>query len=61
MSKVDIESYDWKKCCDIIEKLIEIGDSNILGDVIRMCCANSYENMNCVIGQYGDVLNNDDW
>lgn len=54
-------SQDWKKCCDIIDKLVEIGDENILGDVIRMCCANSEEIRDCVIGQYGEVIENDDW
>lgn len=53
---VDVNSDDWKQCCDIINKLIEIGDSSILEDCIIMCCANSEEAMNCVIGQYGDVV-----
>ena len=53
---VDVESYDWKLCCDIIDELLEIGDSSILCDCIRMCCANSKEVMDCVIGQYGYIL-----
>ena len=55
------QSEDWKKCCEIIDKLIEISDREQLGDCIRMCCANSEEIMNCVIGQYSDVIENDDW
>ena len=57
---VDLESNDWKQCCDIIDRLIEIGDSTILGDCIRMCCAYSEEAMNCVIGQYREDILGDD-
>ena len=56
---VDVESQEWNICCDIIEKLEEIGDEHILCDCIRMCCANSDEIRDCVIGQYREVLEND--
>ena len=53
------QSNDWNLCCDIIERLEEIGDEHILCECVRMCCANSEEVMNCVIGQYSDVLENE--
>lgn len=53
---VDVESQDWNLCCDIIERLEEIGDEHILADCVRMCCANNNEIMDCVIGQYREVL-----
>lgn len=61
MSRVDLESQDWKQCCDIIDYLIGIGDSEILGECIRCACSNSEEAMNCIIGQYNEVLENDDY
>lgn len=54
------QSQDWKQCCDIIDRLVDIGDCNVLGDCILMCCSNSEEVMNCVIGQYSGVLNRDE-
>lgn len=60
MSRSDITSYDWDLCCDIIDRLVGIGDCEILGDCIRMCCANSEEVMDCVIGQYSEVLESDE-
>ena len=54
------QTKDWEECCNIIDRLVEIGDCEILGDCIRMACANSEEIMNCVIGQYGDDICDDD-
>ena len=53
------QTEDWRRCCIIIDKLVDIGDCDILGDCIRMCCANSEEVMDCVIGQYEDIYDDD--
>ena len=59
--QVKEQTSDWKKCCEIIEWLGERGDEEILCDCIRMCCANSKEVMNCLIGQYEEdfLINNE--
>ena len=56
MSRVDLESKDWKDCCTIIDRLEDIGDVDILCNIIRMLCSNSQECTDILIGQYGDEL-----
>lgn len=56
---VDVESYDWKQVCEIVDRL-ESYDSFILCECIRMLCANSSEASDCLIGQYGDILEEED-
>jgi len=56
---VDIESKDWEQCCRIIDSLEDIGDTDILCNVIRMLCSNSQTNMDLLIGQYGDEIEYD--
>ncbi len=57
MSYTDGE--DWEKCCEIIDKLTDIGDENILGSCVTMLCANIKEAQDLVIGQYQEVLDDD--
>ena len=53
---VDLNSKDWKKCCMIIDGMEDIGETDLLCNVIRMLCSNSEENMNLLIGQFEEVL-----
>ena len=59
MSYTDGE--DWEKCCKIIDKLTDIGDENILGSCVTMLCANIKEAQDLVIGQYQEVLDDDEY
>lgn len=47
---------DFDKCCDIID----IGDVDILCDCVRMLCVYSNVARDCLIGQYCDILDEND-